>query len=816
MSLIPENGLAPREDDEGLFVRDIGGQLVRLDPPTDEDYHQAIQVQVDGHPVQVPKAQPLKDAQGNIVLDIEGRTTPRFTTILDAVLTLNKQLAATKTEVSIPTLCHQAHMNPVAVCRLCVVQIYDKNDRRERKLLPACQHQVAEDMKIFTINDTGRDGQNVKKTVRLLIELLANDHLKPAPAPAPEAELSPHNELGLMADHFEIKQSRFSLDLFARATEGTSAAPGSSPGSALDASSRVFLIDRSACILCGRCSRACDEVKGNNVIGRFGKGPTARIGFDLDVSMHDSTCVQCGECMVSCPTSAITFLPVGRVDSGASAPGEAISIAELQQDDLFAGIPPKFLLWQKNLVVRRRLSPGAVLARQGEPGHSAYILKSGELDVTVWPSARGNPAGNSALRQGSSVQPLLRESRTAQEDVILGEMACLSGTPRSADITARTESEVWEVRRNVLDRMMRSPNQRELFEKLYRKRALATALQNSELLRDLPPNDQSQCIELLAPLLEFVRVSPGQTIFRQGEAADKLYLVRLGHVRVGINSHGREVSVRYRGPGSVLGEIGLLAIRPQDVGKSVDEIDRILSGYPSLPVGQRTATCSALDHLELARIDRDTFLELTVRFPALRRSLIALALQRLQSSDVPFMRDFVEQGLYQAQSLLALDLDRCTRCDECTKACIDQHKTESHGYLLTRLLREGLRFGNFLVATSCRSCKDPYCMIGCPVDAIHRGKHLQIVIEDHCIGCGLCARNCPYGNISMPINKRGLLAGEEPRPKASTCDLCDAAGKEDHPIPRCVHACPHDAAKRMTGDELLAKVSHRDYNPASV
>ena len=40
-------------------------------------------------------------------------------------------------------------------------------------------------------------------------------------------------------------------------------------------------------------------------------------------------------------------------------------------------------------------------------------------------------------------------------------------------------------------------------------------------------------------------------------------------------------------------------------------------------------------------------------------------------------------------------------------------------------------------------------MIGCPVDAIHRGRHQQIVIEDHCIGCGLCAQNCPYGNISM-------------------------------------------------------------------
>lgn len=180
-------------------------------------------------------------------------------------------------------------------------------------------------------------------------------------------------------------------------------------------------------------------------------------------------------------------------------------------------------------------------------------------------------------------------------------------------------------------------------------------------------------------------------------------------------------------------------------------------------------------------------------------------------------REFVNQGLYQAQSLLALDLTKCTRCDECTKACVQQHGTASHGQPLTRLLRDGLRFGDFLVATSCRSCQNAYCLIGCPVDSIHRGKHLQIVIEDHCIGCGLCARNCPYGNIFMQKNLGDLVEVEDPanpggtqmvaRLKAVTCDLCDAEGREERPKPRCVYACPHDAAHRMTGEELLAAVT---------
>jgi Fe-S-cluster-containing hydrogenase component 2 len=187
-----------------------------------------------------------------------------------------------------------------------------------------------------------------------------------------------------------------------------------------------------------------------------------------------------------------------------------------------------------------------------------------------------------------------------------------------------------------------------------------------------------------------------------------------------------------------------------------------------------------------------------------------MSLDRLRgdSSDNFLVHQYIDQGLYQGQSLLVLDLVKCTRCDECVRACIDHHGTESHGLPITRLIREGNRFGDYLVATACRSCKDAYCMIGCPVDAIHRGKHLQIVIEDHCIGCGLCATNCPYGNISMApsVQPDRVVTARPAQPKAATCDLCDADGEHKTPIPRCVYACPHDAAHRMSGEQLLKKV----------
>ena len=169
------------------------------------------------------------------------------------------------------------------------------------------------------------------------------------------------------------------------------------------------------------------------------------------------------------------------------------------------------------------------------------------------------------------------------------------------------------------------------------------------------------------------------------------------------------------------------------------------------------------------------------------------------------VEEYTNQGLYEGRSVLVLDLDRCTRCDECTRGCVQRHGTESHGVPMARMMRDGMRFGQYLVATSCRSCETPHCMSGCPVDAIHRGKHMQIVIEDHCIGCGLCASNCPYGSITIQPNF-AVPKGELPRPKAVNCDLCDSHDERSTPNPSCVASCPHDAAFRFPGPDLLARV----------
>src|ERR1700757_918327 len=100
-------GLFVRDDDEGLFSRDINGQLVRLDAPTQGDYDKQVTLQIDGQPITVPLAEPLKDANGNVVQNLEGETTPRYTTIYDAAI----KLYGDEAKIPIPTLCHLPHIN---------------------------------------------------------------------------------------------------------------------------------------------------------------------------------------------------------------------------------------------------------------------------------------------------------------------------------------------------------------------------------------------------------------------------------------------------------------------------------------------------------------------------------------------------------------------------------------------------------------------------------------------------------------------------------------------------------------------------------
>jgi Fe-S-cluster-containing hydrogenase component 2 len=181
----------------------------------------------------------------------------------------------------------------------------------------------------------------------------------------------------------------------------------------------------------------------------------------------------------------------------------------------------------------------------------------------------------------------------------------------------------------------------------------------------------------------------------------------------------------------------------------------------------------------------------------------------------------VDQGASEATDILLIDEALCVRCDNCEKACAESHDG------ISRLNREaGPTFANVHVPTSCRHCEHPHCMTDCPPDAIHRRPNGEVFVDDSCIGCGNCQRNCPYGVIQLAVRPPAkpsilswLLFGAGPGPgqdksahphgqkKAVKCDMC--SGIEGGPS--CVRSCPTGAAVRVSPERFLslATLGHR-------
>ncbi len=805
--------------EEALFARNVGGQLIRIMQATTDDFQRDVRLTIDGQEIVVKKAVPQLDSQGIIVRDQRGQPIPRPTTIYDAAAQLFVRKPTDQNPI--PTICHREHLKPVGVCRVCMVEAAEVDPvrgRSKRALVPSCTYRVSEGMVVNTA-DSASDpaaAERISGAVRVLVELLASEHL-------PAESLSENSSHDGLPEHNELKQ------LVARfCSEKPRFRPSHLAGSrSPDSSSEMIAVNHDACILCRRCERACADVKHNEVIGRSGKGYQTQIAFDLNVPMQASTCVSCGECAISCPTDALTFRPevverqIAKLkdsfnDEGATG-GQILNAEDMASIPIFSEIPFKFLQFNGGACVRRILQPGDVLCREGDYGATAFLIQRGKFEVflnSARSSVKTKRAGGLMGRLGGlktffstsdsssskrkDASSVLSEGgrifRTAK-DVILGEMTCMNRYPRSATVVAVEESEVIEIRRNVLYMLQRNRASREILDGVYRQRALNSQLENLALFQVLSDDGRSVAAKLLAQRADLLRVEPGQVIFEEGDLGTDVYLVRLGYVKVSTKFGAGEQVLNYIGPGGFFGEIGAMSALGQELTEQLTT-----AGYRP---GVRTANCSALDHVELVRIKADDLRQLIAEYPALGGSLIERAnellrldVQRKQRLDAS-TSGFLEQGLFNAQSLLVLDLEACTRCDECTRACADTHEG------VTRLIREGLRYDRFLVASSCRSCLDPYCLVGCPVDAIHREGSMEIRIEDHCIGCGLCASNCPYGNINMHGQEitNQLQGGRKVtvvQQKATTCDLCRDAGG----TPSCVYACPHDAAFRMSGQQL--------------
>jgi CRP-like cAMP-binding protein/Fe-S-cluster-containing dehydrogenase component len=708
-------------------------------------------------------------SNGQIELTIDGMkvSVPPGTTVFDA---------ARINGIRIPTLCHQQNETPVGVCRVCVVDI-----EKARVLGASCVRPAEDGMVVHTNSD------KVVKSRRTLVEMLMADH----PSPCARQKQSHDCELETLAKAEGLGQPRFAKRLSPRGQ---------------DNSSLAIAVDHEACILCDRCIRGCTEIRHNDVLARRGKGYQAGIAFDLNSPMGNSTCVSCGECMVSCPTGALTNKGVVQT---ALPHGEPVEVEDLKKLPFFQNVSGTFLELNRNAVVLRRYKPGDIICREGEYGSTAFYILEGTASVYLsspvahvqteggasgffskltsklarrTPSPLAGPGGRSIPIDAPVDLRLSNPVNELHAGDLFGEMTCMNRYPRSATVRATRACVMLEMLKNVLEIVQRNKTLRAQIEDNYRRRALDDHLRTVAMFAGL----SQDFIDGLRSKVDLVRYAKGEVICRQNDLADAFYLVRIGFVKVTESHPGGELVLAYLGRGNYFGEIGLL----RD--------------------GRRTATVTALDHVELVRIGGDDFQEMVQRFPEIRNSLEAVAQERLEqnrakvasASTVP-LENFLAQGLMEAQSLLVIDLEKCTRCDNCVRACADAHDG------ITRLIREGLRFDKYLVATSCRQCRDPLCMIGCPVGSIRRQASLEVIIEDWCIGCGLCAKNCPYGNINLhPIE----VVEQDPaapsrqaavvKQKATSCDLC-----RDHEEPSCVYACPHDAAHRLDPSTLIHSIA---------
>ena len=819
--------------EEALFARDVDGQLIRRADASLTDLELDVRITIDGQAMVVKKAVPMRSSQGVVLVNDRGEVIPRPTTIYDAVTRM--YVRSVQDINPVPVLCHREHLQPVGVCRVCMVEIQEqrKSGRVKKDLVSACTYHVKEGMVITTLASTEnpKTVEVLKDSVGVIVELLASEHLSQQDRESlvDSPKRYEPNELKKLVHRFvpDPIQLRYP--------------PSELAGKrGVDPSSEIISVDHDACILCQRCTRACNEIKHNDVMARDGKGYPTKIAFDTNLPMLESSCVSCGECVISCPTDALQFRPLViekqiaklsddlHLDTSQSGDPstEVLSPEQMLDIPIFTGIPYKFLQFNGGACVRRILQPGDVLCKEGEYGSTAFLIQRGKFEIQISRSGvkKSNKSterkgffnriftsgskGVATLATGSDTSNPKGESRLFRgpEDVILGEMACLNRSPRSATVVAVEESEVIEIGSNVLYMLQRNSASLKLLNEAYRRHALNSNLSRTPLCRSLTPVE----LDRLAQGVELISVEPGQPIFKEGELGDEVYMIRLGYVKFSRMQGMRDQVLTYMGPPNIEGEVGVFGevavLSKLYESELADELQAL-----NFAPGIRTSSCTALDHVELVRIPGSIIRELTEANSEFRKTLLDRAetlLRRDATRDVSentLKANFVAQGLYNAQSLLVLDLESCTRCDECSKACADAHEGQ------TRLVREGLRFENFLVATSCRSCTDPYCLVGCPVNAIFREGDKEIVIEDHCIGCGQCATNCPYGNITMYGHQDGYRQeGNQKIPvvrqRATTCDQCKSIGG----TPRCVYACPHEAAYRMSGEQLTTMVSERN------
>ena len=187
------------------------------------------------------------------------------------------------------------------------------------------------------------------------------------------------------------------------------------------------------------------------------------------------------------------------------------------------------------------LPQGQALFRQGDPGDSMYLLLQGRLSVRL------------EHEDGTATQLAELEPGTP-----VGEMALLTGQPRTASVYATTDAQLVRCSRDSYERLAeRHPDELADFTRTITRRMQEVQLAGV-LANHFGPLD-AQTLAWLQQELEWIQLNHGDVLFRQGDPGDAMFLVVSGRLR--ITTSQPEYSQRVLGevsPGEVVGELGLL------------------------------------------------------------------------------------------------------------------------------------------------------------------------------------------------------------------------------------------------------------------
>ena len=178
--------------------------------------------------------------------------------------------------IDVPTLCYLQGVNEEATCSVCVVEV-----KGARTLMRSCVTLVRDGMEILT------NTERVRRARRLNMELLLAGHSKDCFT----CDRNQTCHLRKLAFNMGIREVRFP-----KATK-IEMEP--------DTSGFSLVRDPNKCILCRRCISVCSKIQSVNAIDTIHRGKRCHVSTFMDQGLAGTECINCGQCLLVCPTGAI-------------------------------------------------------------------------------------------------------------------------------------------------------------------------------------------------------------------------------------------------------------------------------------------------------------------------------------------------------------------------------------------------------------------------------------------------------------------------------------------------------------------------------